>query len=122
MTRSFGTDYLKEPHGICVSQDGVFVTDIARDCLVKFGLFGEFINKTDSRGTAPGCFTGIRGLCYEAGLVYVCDCSIQRFQIFDLNLQFVKKFGFGEIKTPTDITMHSDTLHILSLLQNHTYS
>ena len=30
---SIGTDHLKEPLGICVSQDGVFVTDRARECL-----------------------------------------------------------------------------------------
>ena len=119
--RSFGTDHLKEPHGICVSQAGVFVTDVARDCLLKFSLPGQFINKTGYRGTTPGCFIGISGLCYEAGLVYVCDCGMQRIQVFHLNLQFFKEFGSGEIKLPTDITFHSDTLHILSQDQNAIY-
>ena len=119
--RSFGTDHLKEPCGICVSQDGVFVTDVATECLLRFSLAGQFVNKTGSRGTTPGCFMGIAGLCYEAGLVYVCDCGMQRIQIFDLNLQFVKQFGYGEIKYPTDIVMYSDTLHILSQEQNTIY-
>ena len=119
--RSFGTDHLKEPHGICVSQDGVFVTDRATVCLLRFSLAGQFINKTDSRGTTPGCFNGIRGLCYEAGLVYVCDGNIQRIQVFDLNLKFVKQFGYGEIKLPTDISIYSDTLHVLSMNQNTIY-
>ena len=47
--RSFGTDHLKEPYGICVSQDGVFVTDIATECLLRFSLAGQFINKTGSK-------------------------------------------------------------------------
>ena len=64
---------------------------------------------------------GIRGLCYEAGLVYVCDCSMQRIQIFDINLKFVKQFGYGEIKYPTDIAIYSDTLHVLSQDQNTIY-
>ena len=119
--RSFGTDYLKEPHGICVSQDGVFVTDIARDCLLMFSLPGQFINETGSRGSTPGCFIGISGLCYEAGLVYVCDYGMQRIQVFYLNLQLFKEFGSGEIKLPIDITFHSDTLHILSRDQNAIY-
>ena len=119
--RSFGTDYLKEPHGICVSQDGVFVTDMARNCLLKFSLPGKFINQIGSRGTAPRCFTGIRGLCYESGLVYVCDSGMQRIQVFHSNLQFVKEFGSGEIRNPSDITIHSDTLHILSRDQNTIY-
>ena len=64
---------MKEPFGICVSQDGVFVTDAVTECWLKFSLAGKFINKTGSRGNTPGCFNGIRGLCYEAGLVYVCQ-------------------------------------------------
>ena len=119
--RSFGTDHLKEPFGICVSQDGVFVTDAATECLSRFSLAGQFINKTGSRGTTPGCFMGISELCYEAGLVYVCDCSVQRIQVFDLNLKFVKQFGFGEIKYPADIAIYSDTLHILSQDLNTIY-
>ena len=119
--RSFGTDHLKEPFGICVSQDGVFVTDIVTECLLRFNLAGQFINKTGSRGTTPGCFNAIRGLCYEAGLVYVCDFNVQRIQIFDLNLQFVKHFGYGEIKFPTDIAISSDTLHILTQNLNTIY-
>ena len=116
--RSFGTDHLKEPYAICVSQDGVFVTDKATECLLKFSLAGQFINKTGFRGITPGCFTGIGGLCCETGLVYVCDYSMQRIQIFDINLKFVKEFGNGEIKLPTDIAICSNTLHILSQDQN----
>ena len=119
--RSFGTDHLKEPFGICVSQDGVFVTDMATECLLKFSLAGQFINKTGTRGTTPGCFNGIRGLCYEAGLVYVCDCGIQRIQVFDIDFKFVKQFGYGQIELPTDIAICSNTLHILSTEQNTIY-
>ena len=119
--RSFGTNHLKEPYGICVSQDGVFVTDMVTECLLKFSLAGQFINKTGSRGTTPGCFTGIAGLCYETGLVYVCDCNVQRIQVFDINLKFVKQFGYGEIKHPKDIAIYLDTLHILSQNQNTIY-
>ena len=119
--RSFGTDHLTEPFGICVSQDGVFVTDVATECLLRFSLAGQFINKTGSRGTTPGCFNGIRGLCYEAGLVYVCDYSVQRIQVFDINLKFVKQFGYGEMKLPIDIAIYSDTLHTLSRDQNTIY-
>ena len=119
--RSFGSDHLKEPHGICVSQDGVFVTDRAKECLLKFSLAGKFINKTGSRGNTPGCFTTIAGLCYEAGFVFVCDYCMQRIQVFNSNLQFVKQFGSGEITVPSDISIHSDTLHILSQNKNTIY-
>ena len=97
------------------------MTDRAKECLSRFSLAGQFINKTGSRGTTPGCFTGIKGLCYEAGLVYVCDGNMQRIQVFDINLKFIKQFGYGEIKYPIDIAIYSETLHILSQDQNTIY-
>ncbi|KAI6654985.1 PEP-CTERM domain protein, partial [Oopsacas minuta] len=68
-----------------------------------------------------GRFTNISGLCHEAGLIYVCDCSTQRIQIFDSNLNFIKAFGCGELKVPTDITVFSDRIYILSQARNSIY-
>ena len=45
--RSFGTNHLKEPFGICVSQDGVFVTDRVTECLLRFSLAEKFIKNLD---------------------------------------------------------------------------
>ncbi|KAI6648899.1 T9SS C-terminal target domain-containing protein [Oopsacas minuta] len=112
--RSFGTDHLKEPYGICLSKEEVFVTDRAKESLVKFNLSGKFLKETGSRGNTEGRFTSISGLRHEAGLIYVCDFSIQRIQIFDSNLKFIKQFGYGELKAPTDITLFSDRIYILS--------
>ena len=51
----------------------------------------------------------------------MCDGNLQRIQIFDINLKFVKQFGYGGIKLPTDIAIYSDALHILSRDQNTIY-
>ncbi|KAI6655784.1 Peptidylamidoglycolate lyase [Oopsacas minuta] len=122
--RSFGTDDLKEPHYICLSQEEVFVTDRAKESIVKFSLAGQFLKETGSRGTTEGRFTGIAGLCHEAGLIYVCDGSMQRIQIFDSNFKFIKQFGNGELNYPIDITVISDRIYILSLDHNsiHCYN
>ncbi|KAI6649913.1 NHL repeat containing protein [Oopsacas minuta] len=122
--RSFGTDHLKEPYSICLSKEEVFVTDQAKESLVKFSLGGQFLKETGSRGNTEGRFTNITGLCHEAGLIYVCDCSMQRIQIFDSNLNFIKKFGSGELKLPKDITVFSDRIYILSQDNNsiHCYN
>ncbi|KAI6657866.1 Ring finger protein nhl-1 [Oopsacas minuta] len=101
--RSFGTDHLKEPWGICLTKDEVFVTDRATESLVKFSLAGQFLKGTGSRGNTEGRFTGISGLCHEAGLIYVCDCNMQRIQIFDSNLHSIKQFDHREPKHPRDI-------------------
>ena len=46
---------------------------------------------------------------------------MQRIQVFNLHLQFIKQFGYGEIRLPIDITIYADTLHILSQDQNTIY-
>ena len=89
--RQFGRDQLTEPYAICISQqDELFVTDYATQCVLKFSLTGEFLKRVGSRGMKPGQFSGISGLCCEAGLVHICDLSIQHIQIFDSELNFIK--------------------------------
>ena len=120
--RQFGRDHLTEPFAICISQqDELFVTDYATQCVLKFSLTGKFFKRAGSRGNKPGQFSGITGLCCEAGLVYICDLNIQRIQIFDSELNFIKDFGYGELSCPSDIHILSDTIYILSLDNNCIY-
>ena len=120
--RQFGRDHLTEPFAICISQqDELFVTDNATQCVLKFSLTGEFLKRAGSRGMKPGHFTGISGLCCEAGLVFICDVSIQRIQLFDSELNFIKDFGYEELSGPSDIHILSDTIYVLSLDNNCIY-
>ena len=118
--RSFKHDKLNEPFGICLSKNDIFVTDQVTH-LLKFNKSGKYLKQAGSRGITPGCFTTIAGLCCEEGLVYVCDFSMQQIQIFDLELNFMKTFAYGEIRLPVDISVHSNTLYILSKDQNSIY-
>ena len=62
---------MTEPFAICLSQqDELFVTDIVKQCVLKFRITGEFLKQAGSRGTVAEQFSGIRGLSCEAGLVY----------------------------------------------------
>ena len=120
--RQFGRDHLTEPLAICISQqDELFVTDRATQYVLKFSLTGKFLKRAGSRGNKPGQFIGIRGLCCESGLVYICDVSIQQIQIFDSELDFIERFGYGELSNPSDIHILSDTIYILSQKNNCIY-
>ena len=113
--RQFGGGHLIDPYAICLSQqDELYVTDDATQCVMKFSLTGEFLAQAGSRGTKPEQFDGIRGLCCEAGLVYVCDVNTQIIQIFDSRLKYIKYFGYGELSSPRDITILAGTIYILS--------
>ena len=123
--RQFGRDHLTEPHAICLSQKGeLFVTDRAKECVLKFSMIGQFLKQVGSRGNKEGQFTGISGLCCEAGLIYVCDCNVRRIQVFDSELNYIKKFGYGELIYPSDIQILFDTMYILSRDNNsiHCYN
>ena len=120
--RQFGRNHLTHPHGICISQqDELFVTDRATQCVLKFTLTGEFLKRAGSRGNKPGLFSGIRGLCCEAGLVYICDSALQIIQIFDSELNYIKYFGLGELSSPTDIHILSELIYIISGNNNCIY-
>ena len=120
--RQFGRNRLTDPHAICISQqDELFVTDRATESVLKFSLTGKFLKQVGSRGEEDGQFKGIGGLCCEAGLVYICDISIQRILIFDSELNFIKHFGYGELSSPTDIHILSETIYILSRENNCIY-
>ena len=118
--RSFGQDHLGVVHGVCLSEVDVFVTDKEKN-LLKFNKSGKYLKRTGSRGTSLGCFSNISGLCCEEGFVYVSDFSVQRIQIFDYELKFLRYFVFGEIRYPTDIKIYSNTIYILSQDRNEIY-
>ena len=118
--RSFTNDQLKEPYCICLSEKEIFVTDW-ESYLLKFDKSGKFLKQTGSRGTTPGCFIVVTGLCYEEGLVYVCDFTCRRIQIFDSDLNYTNFFASGEIRLPSDIKIHSNYIFILSQSNNEIY-
>ena len=110
------------PYAICLSQqDELFVTDEAKECVLKFSVTGQLLKQAGSRGSAAGEFIGISGLCCEDGLVYVCDCNVQRIQIFDSELNFIQQFGSGELRHPGDIRIISDIIYILPQSDNCIY-
>ena len=119
--RAFGSGQLNEPYGLCLSLEAVFVGDIEGRSLLKYDKSGKFINKIGTKGLLAGCFSTITGICYTAGLIFVCDRNLQRIQIFDSDLKFVKIFGYGEITYPSDIHFQSNSIYILSRDQNVIY-
>ena len=118
--RSFTHKHLKVPYGICLSDNEVFVTD-EENFLLKFHKSGKFLKNAGSSGSAPGCFIAIKSLFYDEDLVYVCDNRIQRINIFDSELNHLKDFAYGKIKSPNDITIHANSIYILSIKHNEVY-
>jgi hypothetical protein len=99
--RTFGThgqnpDEMVAPKGIATDGTAnVYVSSL--DKLQKFSVTGELIKCIGKTGKKEGEFAGPRGVTLHNSLVYVCDRSNHRIQIFDLDLNFVQSIGtYGE--------------------------
>ena len=84
---------------------------------MKFTLEGIFKNCSD--GTEQ--FYSIRGINCCDEFLYICDYGYQRISVFDLNLKYIKDFGHGKIKSPIDVSIHSDRIYILSQTRSSIY-
>ena len=76
--------------------------------LQKFTGSGELIKCIGRSGRKEGEFGDPRGVTLYDNQVYVCDCYNHCFQVFDLDLNFVRSIGSrgrgrGELDAPFDV-------------------
>ena len=81
--RSIGHDKeeLKEPWGLCVHGQYVYVTDISSHCVFVFTTDGEYVTSFGQRGQKEGDFDSPYYI-YVDGFIYVSDSYNNRTQIF----------------------------------------
>ena len=107
-TTSFGQDVLKNPSGISVNKDHIFVTDIGHQSLFKFCKNTRKLLNSITGGEKLQ-FSGPHGLCTDTnGDVYVADSWNHRIVIFSTNLQFKSRFGTHKLYQPRDVKLTPD--------------
>ena len=124
--KRFGQDILKEPWGIAVTEDNVFVTDSDLHALLQFRKKDcKLVRRTGTKGAGEGQLGVPRGLCSDYnGDVYVADCDNDRVSVFSKQLQFLKCLGTQQLKTPFDVKVTPNSLVVLDWSPNciHFYS
>ena len=85
--------------------------------MAKFTLEGIFKNSFD--GTKQ--FYSIFGIDCCDEFLYICDSGYQKIHVCDLNLKYIKDFGSGKIRSPVDVSIHSDRIYILSQSMSSIY-
>ena len=124
--KRFGQDILKEPWGIAVTEDNVFVTDWGLHALLQFRKKDcKLVRRTGTEGAGEGQLDGPRGLCSDYnGDIYVADFGNNRVSVFSKQLQFLKCLGTQQLKTPVDVKVTPNSLVILDYSPNciHFYS
>jgi sugar lactone lactonase YvrE len=97
---SFGDEVqLKQPTGLAIASDSIYVSDQNANQIVKFSTEGQVQTRWGGYGTAHGQFERPTSLAVDAsGNVYVADSFNNRIQKFSPSGQFLAELtgGFGE--------------------------
>jgi hypothetical protein len=96
-------EYLSSPSNIFVTNDKVFVSDLA-DCKIKiYSKNGEFLSSIGSNGTQIGQFVRPKGIALDKeNNLYVIDAAFENAQIFNRRGDPLMFFG-GPYKGPGDM-------------------
>ena len=118
--KRFGQDILKEPCGIAVTADNVFVTDGKLHALFQFRKNDyKLVRRTGTKGAGEGQLDLPRGLCSDYnGDVYVADRGNHRVSVFSKQLRFVKCLASQHLKSPVDVKVTPDSVVILDKSPN----
>ena len=108
--KRFGQYKLKEPWGIAITSEHIYVTDIGLHALFQFHKNSfQLLNRTGTEGQTDGQFNGPAGLCTDySGDVFVADRENNRVCIFSHDLKFISKLGIGQLERPNDVKLTPD--------------
>ena len=118
-----GPKQMYYPAGIAIdNMDNIYVGNMYK--LQKFTSRGELMKCAGQKGAKKGEFCEIRGLTVHRGRVYVCDREINRIQVFDLDLNFIRSIGSygrgrGEFNWPMDVKFDTaGNMYVADLYNN----
>ena len=113
--KRFGQGILKQPWGIAVTEDNVFVTDRSLHALFQFSKKDyKLVRRTGTYGGGEGQLNYPRGLCVDYnGDVYVAESSNDRVSVFSKDLNFLKHLGIQHLKYPSDVKVTPNSVVVL---------
>ena len=109
--KRFGQDKLKQPCGIALTKEHIYIVDRALHALFQFDKSFQLVNRTGTKGHTDGQLNYPRGLCIDySGGVFVADDYNNRVCVFSKELQFLSNLGVGQLESPKDIKLTPDCL------------
>ena len=118
--KRFGQRILKQPLGIAVTEDNVFVTDIFLSALFQFSKKDyQLVRRTGTKGKGEGQLDNPSGLCTDTnGDVYVADSGDHRVSVFSKELSFLKHLGTQQLVCPLDVKVTPNSVVVLDFSPN----
>ena len=107
---------MREPHGIAIHRDNLYVTDTVVHAVFQFKIEVDMrlVAKLGSQGSGMGQFNYPHGLTVSTnGDVFVADRSNNRIQILDDSLHFQREITHQTMKSPWDVKLTPDEVYVL---------
>ena len=106
---------MKQPRGICIHSENVFVTQMSGSCVNKYKLDGTLLKSVGIKGIGTGQFD--RPHCLDISpythRLYVCDTNNRRVQILSEDLTFHSLLGVGMFYSPIDVKVSRERVLVL---------
>ena len=118
--KRFGQGILKEPWGIAVTEDNVFVTDCILHALLQFSKKDyKLVRRTATVGEGEGQLCNPKGLCIDYNTdVYVADRSNHRVSVFSKDLNFLNCLYTQQLSYPNDVKVTPNCIVVLDRCPN----
>ena len=107
---------MREPCGIAIHRDNLYVTDIEVDAVFQFKIEADMrlVAKLGSLGSGVGQFNYPVGLTVSTnGDVFVADSNNHRIQILDDSLHFQRFITHQTMELPVDVKLTPDEVYVL---------
>ena len=116
----FGDQHLKQPWGVLIYQDSIFVTDMGLHAIFRFKLSDlTMIKRVGKFGSARKEFNNPRQLAISPNqLLYVPDLFNNRIQILSTDLAFQGSLRHPTMTKPEDVKFTSCEMFVLSYQDN----
>ena len=114
--RHFGYAHLKNPWGILVHQDNVYVTDVILHAIIRFRLTDlKMMKRVGKKGSGREEFNRPRQLAIAPNLqLYVTDQHNHRVQILTTDLEFKDTLKHQTMTEPCDVKFSTSEIFVLS--------
>ena len=112
----FREGQVKDPYGIAISENNVFVSDWGSHCVYKFKLPKfKLVTKVGKDGTGVGEFKSPRYLSVTTNRsVLVADCSNNRIVVMNTDLKHKRYIKHQTMTSPVDVKVNNNKLYVLS--------
>jgi DNA-binding beta-propeller fold protein YncE/predicted negative regulator of RcsB-dependent stress response len=112
---------LKEPKGISLYGDKIYVADSGLGRVAVFTKDGEYVESFGRKGSKFRQFSSPQDVCVYKGIIYVADTGNSRIQAMGLNGVYIKSFGksddeLARLKKPVGIEVdHRGLIYVVDV-------